>query len=334
MLALAIGCGSPAASREQEPGVLLRGSYEIDGSSTVYPVTEAVAKEFQNRHLSVHINVGISGTTSGFRRFCNNEVDFVDASRPINADERLVCAVRGREFIELPVAFDGISVLVNPANTWVTSLTTVDLKKIWEPASEHTITRWNHIRPEWPDRPLTLYGPGADSGTFDYFNRVITGSSTASRRDFISSEDDYLLVSKISEDANALGYFGYAYYAVNRSGLRVVPVDSGEGPVEPSEQSIHDGTYSPLSRPIFIYVAAGAADRLHQFVLFYLTEGQEIIRSTGYVPLPVRVYDAALRRFEGRVLGSEFADAPDGAKIEDLFSTWDRLDPSIRERGG
>ncbi|HLF08791.1 MAG TPA: PstS family phosphate ABC transporter substrate-binding protein [Dehalococcoidia bacterium] len=327
LLTLAIACAPSGAPNAQTPAAVgtptpaLSGAVRIDGSSTVFPVTEAVAEEFQKLHRRVQVTVGISGTGGGFQKFCNKETDISDASRPISASERDACQKNGRDYIELPVAYDGLSVIVNPQNTWVTSMTTADLKKIWEPDAQGKVTRWSQVRPEWPDRPLTLYGPGTDSGTFDYFTEVINGRAKASRGDFTASEDDNVLVQGIAGDANALGYFGYAYYVENKGRLKLVAIDGGRGPVLPTEQTINDGTYAPLSRPIFIYVAKDAADRreVQEFVKFYLNQGRPLVAEVGYVRVPDRVYDAALQRFERRVVGSVYTNAPAGAKLEDLF---------------
>jgi len=325
-VAVLAACAPSGAPSVQTPAAVgtptpaLSGAVRIDGSSTVFPVTEAVAEEFQKLHRRVQVTVGIAGTGGGFQKFCNKETDIADASRPISASERDACQKNGRDYIELPVAYDGLSVIVNPQNTWVTSMTTADLKKIWEPDAQGKVTRWNQVRPEWPDRQLTLYGPGTDSGTFDYFTEVINGRAKASRGDFTASEDDNVLVQGIAGDANALGYFGYAYYAENKGRLKLVSVDAGKGAVAPSEQTINNATY-PLSRPLFIYVAKDAADRpeIDEFVRFYLTQGRALVAEVGYVRVPDNVYDAALQRFERRMVGSVYTNAPAGAKLEDLF---------------
>ena len=230
---------------------------KIDGSSTVYPITEAVAEEFQKaKKGEVKVTVGISGTGGGFKKFCRGETDISDASRPILKKEIDVCKEQGIEYIELPVAYDGLAVVVNPRNTWVKSLTVVDLKKMWEPAAQGTVTKWNQVRPEWPDAKLNLFGPGADSGTFDYFTEAVVGKSKSSRGDFTASEDDNVLVQGIAGDKNALGYFGLAYYEENKGKLKVVPIvnPATSKEVTPSLQTVKDGTYSPLSRPLFIYI--------------------------------------------------------------------------------
>jgi phosphate transport system substrate-binding protein len=293
----------------------------VDGSSTVFPITEAVAEEFQRQHRNVRVTVGISGTGGGFKKFSVGETDINDASRPIKGSEVEQAKANGMEYIELPVAFDGISVVVNPANEFVDFLTAEELKKIWQPGS--TVQSWNDVRSSWPDSPLTLYGPGTDSGTFDYFTEAINGKSGACRPDFTASEDDNVLVQGIAGDENALGFFGFAYYAENRSRLRVVPVDGGEGPVTPSDSSINNGTYQLLSRPIFIYVSQAASQRpeLREFVKFYLEEAPVLVKEVGYVPLPQEAYRLAWERFADGVTGSLFSDRSTvGVDLEELLN--------------
>lgn len=274
----------------------LSGTIEIDGSSTVYPITEAVAEEFRKLHPQVRINVGISGTGGGFKRFVVGETQISDASRPIKDSEKEQAARNGIEWIEMPVAYDGLSVMVNPQNTWVTSATVAELKKIWEPNS--TIKRWNQVRSEWPDQPINLYGPGTDSGTFEYFTEAVVGTARASRPDYTASEDDNVLVRGIAGDRNALGYFGYAYYVENEDKLKLVAIDGGKGPVLPSEQTINDGTYKPLSRPIFIYPnkAALARPEVKEFVRFYMDNAPKLVAEVGYVLLPARFYSENLAK--------------------------------------
>jgi len=263
---------------------------EIDGSSTVFPITEAVAEEFRKIYPQVRINVGISGTGGGFKRFVAGETQISDASRPISTSEKDTAAKNGIEWVEMPIAVDGLSVMVHPQNTWATSMTVAELKKLWEP--ESTIKRWNQIRPEWPDQPINLYGPGTDSGTFDYFTEVIVGKAKSSRADFTASEDDNVLVQGIAGDRNALGYFGYAYYVENQDKLKLVAIDAGQGTVLPSQQTIDDTTYTPLSRPLFIYVnkAALARPEVKEFIKFYMTKGPALVTEVGYIPMPARVY--------------------------------------------
>jgi len=296
---------------------------KIDGSSTVYPITEAVAEEFQKaKRGTVRVTVGISGTGGGFKKFSRGETDISDASRPIVKKEIDACREAGIEYIELPVAYDGIAVMVNPKNNWVASMTPEDLKKIWEPAAERKVIKWNQVNPKWPDMPLKLYGPGVDSGTFDYFTEAIVGKSRASRGDFTASEDDNVLVQGIATDRGALGFFGYAYYAENTDKLKLIPIDGGKGLVTPSEQTIMDGTYQPLSRPIFIYVNKKATERpeVKEFVEFYLKNAPKLVKQVKYVPLPDRAYKLAEERFARKVAGTVFGGEPKiGMKIEDLL---------------
>ena len=299
----------------------------IDGSSTVFPITEAVAEEFQKVNRA-RITVGVSGTGGGFKKFCNNETVISDASRPIKSSEVTLCGEKSIEFIELPVAFDGLAVVVNPKNTWVDHLTTAELKKMWEPAAQGKVMKWSDIRPGFPDKPLTLFAPGVDSGTFDYFTEAINGKSQASRGDFTPSEDDNVLVQGITTDENALGYFGFAYYVENRDKLKVVPIDdgnedNGQGAIAPSLVTVGNGTYQPLARPIFIYVSKTGADRpeVQAFIEFYLTQGRPLVEEVGYIRLPDTAYDLALQRFNDRVAGSVYSDGAEvGVTIEELLS--------------
>jgi phosphate transport system substrate-binding protein len=269
-----------------------------DGSSTVFPVTEAVAEEFQKANRGTRVTVGRSGTGGGFQKFCRNETDISNASRPIKPSEIEACRAAGVEYIELPVAYDGLAVVVHPSNDWAQSITVAELKTLWEPAAQGKITRWNQVRAGWPDQEIHLFGPGVDSGTFDYFTEVVAGKSGQSRGDYTSSEDDNVIVQGVSGDRNALGYFGYAYYEENKGKLKVVPVDGGSGPIAPSPDTVADGTYSPLSRPIFIYVKKQALARpeVKAFVEFYVNDGPQLVREVGYFPLPQRDHDTARTR--------------------------------------
>lgn len=299
----------------------LSGSIAIDGSSTVFPISEAVAEEFQKKYPNVKVTVGISGTGGGFKKFLNRETDISNASRPIKPSEQELADKNGVTYIELPVAFDGLSVLVNPQNDWVDSLTVEELKKIWEPGSK--VKRWSDIRPNWPNEEVKLFGAGHDSGTFDYFTEAINGEEGAARADFMASEDDNVLVTGIAGDKYALGFFGFAYYEENQDKLKLVAIDAGSGPVLPSAQTIVDGTYKPLSRPIFIYVRSDVADRpeVQEFVRFYLSEAKNLVREVGYIPLTDELYDLALKRFEQRVTGSIFAGKGSqvGVRLDDLL---------------
>jgi phosphate transport system substrate-binding protein len=296
---------------------------KIDGSSTVYPITEAVAEEFQKANKgTVKVTVGISGTGGGFKKFCRAETDISDASRPITKKEMDVCKEAGIDYIELPVAYDGLAVMVNPKNNWVTSMTVTDLKKIWEPEAEGKVLKWNQVNSAWPDTPLKLYGPGVDSGTFDYFTEAIVGKARSSRGDFTASEDDNVLVQGIASDKGGLGFFGYAYYAENSDKLKLVAIDGGKGPILPSEKTVMDGTYQPLSRPIFVYINKKSAEKpeVKEFVEFYLRNASKLVKEVKYIPLPDRAYQLANERFVKRVTGSIFGgEAKVGMKIEDLL---------------
>jgi len=297
----------------------------VDGSSTVYPITEAVAEDFQkSKKNKVQVTVGISGTGGGFKKFCRGETDISDASRPILANEMKVCAENGIKYIELPVAFDALTVVINPKNTWAEKMTVAELKKIWEPAAQGKIMRWNQVNPAWPDAPLNLFGPGADSGTFDYFTEAIVGKAKSSRGDFTASEDDNVLVQGVSRDENALGYFGYAYYAENTKKLKAVAIIEKEGKpaVLPSVETVMKGTYQPLARPIFIYVNAKSADKpeVQEFVEFYMKRGADLSKEVGYVPLSEKHYDLALQNFKNRKTGTGFGGIAEvGVEIDDLL---------------
>jgi phosphate transport system substrate-binding protein len=276
----------------------IAGSVEIDGSSTVFPITEAVAEEFQIANPDVRVTVGFSGTGGGFERFCGGETDFSNASRPITAGEIEACGAAGIEFTEIPVAWDGLSVVVNPANDFVTCLTVEELRRVWAPGS--TVRTWRDVRPDWPAEELRLYGPGTDSGTFDYFTEVVNGEAGASRPDFQASEDDNILVQGVAGDRYSLGYFGYAYYTESADRLKLVQVDGGTGCVTPNDATIADGTYAPLSRPLFVYVKHEALARpeVHAFVTFFLLQASRLVPSTGYHALSAEEYSAGLARIE------------------------------------
>ncbi len=284
----------------------LKGSVKIDGSSTVYPITEAVAEEFQREAPRVRVTIGVSGTGGGFKKFLAGETDINDASRVIKQKEVDKAAEQGIEFIELPIAYDGLSVLINPKNDWVDYLTVEELRKIWQPGS--SVKLWSDVREGWPKEKIKLFGPGTDSGTFDYFTKAINGKSQASRPDYTASEDDNVLVQGIAGDLYSLGYFGYAYYVENKEMLKLAPVDGGDGPVAPSETTINNGSYKPLSRPIFIYVRKDSLDKapVAKFVDFYIKNGGMLSKEVGYVPLPDDIYTSNLDKVKNRTVGSAY----------------------------
>jgi len=301
---------------------------KADGSSTVFPITEAVAEEFQNATKDVMVTVGLSGTGGGFKKFCVGETDISDASRPIKASEMELCRKNNVEYIELPIAFDGIAVMVNPKNTWVDRMTVEELKKIWEPAAQGKITKWSQIRKGWPEKEIHLFGPGVDSGTFDYFTEAINGKEKASRGDYTASEDDNVLVQGISTDPNAIGHFGIAYYEHNKGKLKLVPIDdnkdtNGKGAISPSEKTINNGTYQPLSRPIFIYISKKSLEKpeVADFIAFYLNNAASLSKEVGYVPLPQKAYSLALERVKTKKTGTVFGGEGSkvGVKIEDML---------------
>jgi phosphate transport system substrate-binding protein len=299
---------------------------KIDGSSTVYPVTEGIAEDFQkSKKNAIKVTVGISGTGGGFKKFCRGETDVQNASRPILASEMADCKAAGVEYIELPVAFDALTVVMNPRNSFLKSITVEELKKMWEPAAQGKITRWNQVNPAWPDAPIKLFGAGADSGTFDYFTEAINGKSKASRGDFTASEDDNVLVQGVSQDVNAIGYFGYAYYAENTAKLKSVPIveKAGKPAVAPSEASVLDGSYQPLSRPIFIYVNAKslAKPEVKEFADYYMKNASKIAKEVKYVPLPAKAYTIGLDHLAKGKKGTVFGGKNEvGVRIDDLLA--------------
>jgi phosphate transport system substrate-binding protein len=280
-------------------GSTLSGAINADGSSTVFPVTQAIAEEFSSVNSGVDVSVGTSGTGGGFEKFCAGETDISDASRPISTEDEVpVCEQNGVEYVELQVAIDGLSVMVNPENSFAECLTTEELAAVWGPDSK--INNWQDVRAGFPDRELTLYGAGTDSGTFDYFTDVINGEEGASRSDYTASEDDNVLVQGIAGDPNALGYFGYAYYEQNADKLKVLAVDSGSGCVTPTPETVASGEYTPLSRPLFIYVAkeASARPEVQAFVDFYLDTMNQLVSEVGYIPVPEDVVQTDVEEWE------------------------------------
>jgi len=297
---------------------------KIDGSSTVFPITEAVAEDFQkSKKGKIRVTVGISGTGGGFKKFCRGEIDISDASRPILKKEMEECRAASIEYIELPVAFDALTVVINPKNTFVKQLTIAEMKTMWEPAAQGKVTMWNQVNPAWPAQPLKLFGPGADSGTFDYFTEAVVGKSKSSRGDFTASEDDNVLVQGVSRDANGLGYFGFAYYVENKDKLKAVPIVNEKGqPVLPSFDAVIAGTYTPLARPIFIYVNAKALGKpeVKEFVQYYMTNGAKLAKEVKYVPLPDHAYKTAWEHVTRGKKGTVFGGVAEvGVTIEELL---------------
>ncbi|MEX0852356.1 MAG: PstS family phosphate ABC transporter substrate-binding protein [Bauldia sp.] len=300
---------------------------KVDGSSTVFPITEAMAEEFQKANADIKVTVGIAGTGGGFKKFCRGETDISDASRPIKSSEVEDCKKNGIEFIELPVALDALAVMVNPKNDWVDALTVDELKTMWVPEAQGTVTNWSQIRASFPAKPLVLYGAGVDSGTYDYFTAAITGKEHSSRGDFTASEDDNVLVQGIAGDANALGFFGLAYYLENQDKLKAVPikVDANAPGVLPSVEGAKTGAYQPLSRPIFIYVSKKSADEkpeVAKFVEFYMDpkNASELVAEVGYVPLPEAAVVAFGQRFKNRDVGTGFTGSKVGVSVEELLA--------------
>ena len=326
-LTLLAACGgsTPAGQPGEGGGARL---IRVDGSSTVFLISEAVAEEFFLA-TGTRVTVGISGTGGGFQKFCSGETDISDASRPIKPTELEACRDNGVDFVELPVAYDGIAIVVNPRNTWAESMTVDELKRLWAPEAQGTITRWNQVRPSWPDREIHLFGAGVDSGTYDYFTEATVGTEGASRGDFTASEDDNVLVQGVAGDEGALGFLPLAYAEQNASILKIVPIDdkrddNGAGPITPSAGTVADSTYQPLSRPLFIYVSTTAAARpeVQAFVESYFTVGRPLVAEVGYVPLTPAIYGLAQRHFSDRRTGTAFEDGGSqvGVTLETLLS--------------
>jgi phosphate transport system substrate-binding protein len=297
---------------------------KVDGSSTVFPITEAVAEEFQKSQKATKVTVGVSGTGGGFKKFCRGETDISDASRPISKKEMDLCKEAGIKYVELPVAFDALTVVVNPKNDWIASMTVEELKKIWEPTAQGKIMKWSDVNPKWPNEKITLFGPGADSGTFDYFTDAINGKEKASRGDFTASEDDNTLVQGVTRDKHALGYFGLAYYVENKDKLKAVQIinKGATKGVSPSIETVMDGTYQPLARPIFIYVAekSMAKPEVKEFVNFYIKNAPKLTKEVGYVPLSKTHYDLASKNFNSKKLGTGFGGKNEvGVRVDELL---------------
>ena len=298
---------------------------KVDGSSTVYPVTEVIAEDFQkSKKNAIKVTVGISGTGGGFKKFCRGETDVQNASRPILNSDMIDCKAAGIEYIELPIAFDALTVVVNPKNTFIKSLSVEQLKRMWEPSAQGKVMTWNQVDPSFPNVPLKLFGAGADSGTFDYFTEAINGKAKASRGDFTASEDDNVLVQGVSRDVNAIGYFGMAYYIENKDKLRSVPIIAGAGKaaVEPNPENVLAGLYQPLARPIFIYanVKSLSKPEVKEFMNYYLTHGAKAAKEVQYVPLPAKAYEIGKGRIAGLKTGTIFAGHADvGVKFDEVL---------------
>lgn len=328
---LAVTCLCACGSSDKgtaPPGGPLAGKITMDGSATVYPLFQAVAAGFKQTHPNVQAEVAFSGTGGGFKKFCMGAVDLAGASRPIKTEEGALCRAQHVNFIEIPIAFDSLAVLVNPKNTFVDCLTVAELKAVWQPAAEGKITQWKQIRPSFPAQPLELLGPGRASGTFDYFTYAIIGTEASSRNDYAASEDDMVIERGVAGDPNALGYFGYAYYQANQAELKVVAVDNGKGCIVPSPQTVADGSYQPLTRPLFVYVNATAAARpeVRAFIQFELApQSTKYVTQVGYVPLSTKTLTAQLDRFEKGATGSALGGhgSVTGVKL-DAFEEWEK----------
>jgi phosphate transport system substrate-binding protein len=306
-----------------------QSTIKVDGSSTVFPITEAVAEEFQAAQKGkVHVTVGVSGTGGGFKKFCRGETDVQDASRPIQASEMEDCKKAGVKFFELPVAFDAIAVVINPKNDWLKDITADELKKMWEPAAQGKVVKWSDINPKWPNQPLKLFGPGSDSGTFDYFTEAIVGKAKQSRGDYTASEDDNVIVQGIANDKYALGYFGLSYAEANKAKLKTIGVVGGDKApkkntaVLPSKETVENGSYFPLARPIFIYVNEASYKRpeVADFAKFYLQNAKTLVPEVKYIALPPKAYDLGVEHLTKGKLGTKFGGHSEvGMKIEDLM---------------
>ncbi|MSR34793.1 MAG: PstS family phosphate ABC transporter substrate-binding protein [Phycisphaerales bacterium] len=300
----------------------LTGQIKVDGSSTVYPITEAVAEDFKGKATKTRPTVGISGTGGGFKRFCAGETDISTASRPITKTEMDTAKTNKIEFVEIPIAFDGIAVVVNPANTWVTQMNVEQLKKIF--SADSPAKKWSDINPAWPGETIKVFSPGTDSGTFDYFKEVTVGKDGKIRSDLSVSEDDNVLVTGVAGDKNAIGYFGFAFYSENASKLKLIPIDGGKGAITPNSKSIEDGTYAPLSRPLFIYVNAKSAARpeVAAFVNFYLANTAKLSKQVGYTPLPTAISERAATNWKAMKLGTQYLDASDNKVLGPIANVY------------
>lgn len=314
---LALATAMPAIAQD---------AIQVDGSSTVFPVSEAFAEEFQAA-TGNRVVVGVSGTGGGFQKFCRGEISFAGASRPIRTSEMEACAAAGIEYVELPIAIDALAVVINPANTFAQCLSIAELNTMWEPAAQGVVNNWNQVNAAFPDAPLTLFGPGTDSGTYDYFTFAVTGEEHSSRGDFSASEDDNVLVQGVSTDPNALGFFGLAYLDENRERLQAVGIRQEDGScVEPSTETAANGTYQPLTRPLFIYVNAAHLDSMPavQDYAMFMMNGElapELVAETGYLPLPAEAFALAQSKITNRVTGTYFGGSSrTGVSVADLLA--------------
>ncbi len=319
---LAVAASLALAAAAPQDSKSLKGAVRADGSSTVYPLAEAIAEEFRKEAPGVRVTVGLSGTGGGFKRFAAGEIDVSDASRPIKKSEADTAAKNGIEYIELPIAFDGLSIVVNPKNTWIKSLTVPQLKRIFS-ATDPAKT-WRDVDPSWPANAIKIYAPGTDSGTFDYFKETVVGKEGKIRADLTASEDDNTLVNGVAGDESAIGFFGCAYYFENKDKLKIVPIDGGKGAITPTHETIENGTYAPFSRPLFIYVnkASAAKPEVKRFVEFFLAHAGELADDVGYVALPKSVYATAEKNFREMKLGTQFMTASGDSvagKVVDIY---------------
>ncbi len=329
ILALLVA-GALIACDSKTAGGSLSGKITIDGSSTVFPLNKAMAEVFSKANPAVQFSIDFSGTGGGFKKFCSGQLDITGASRPINAAESEQCKAQHVDFIEVPVAFDSLSVVVNAKNAFVDCLTVKELKAMWEPAAEGKTMQWNQIRTSFPAQPMALFGPGKESGTFDYFTLAIVGTESSSRGDYTNSEDDMVIERGVAANPDAVGYFGYAYYQAHKDEVKLVAVDNGHGCVLPSEKTVVEATYQPLSRPLFVYVnlAAAARPEVKAFTHFYLApESSKYVTTVGYVPLPNSALFAQAVRFEKGVIGSSL-----GGHGSVIGVSRDSFDEDERER--
>jgi phosphate transport system substrate-binding protein len=299
------------------------GDIKIDGSSTVFPISEAIAESFGKANAGKKVSVGTSGTGGGFKKFCRGETDISDASRPILQKEIDECKAKGIDYLEIPIAYDALTVVVNPANTWAATMKVADLKKMWEPAATAKVMKWKDVNPAYPDAKMTLFGAGKASGTFDYFTEAINGKSKESRTDYTATEDDNVTVKGVSGDKNALGYFGYSYYEANKTKLKAVGIDSGKGAVLPSVETVKNGTYAPLSRPLFIYVSSKSLEKpgVKEFVDYYMAQVPKASAETKYIPLPETAYTKINEKVKAKKLGTVFGGKEAiGLKIDEILA--------------